>query len=622
MSDPLFGSGIRMNGAWATHVSAAAETGFLATLRTVPGLTRFTLGIAWAADRAALLTAGVAHLVRAAAGAAGLLAVNAALTALLAPGDPPGRVAAAVPALLVVAALAAAGALAEAVATAAGGRLAPRVQRLAEQRLLEGVARAELAVVDDGAFHRSLAGAKLGVRATEQLTSTVLSAAGSLAGVVAVAGVAGALHPLLLPLLLLAVVPQAWRAMSVARWGHASAVRSLNGNRQKQVLADVLVERGAAAEELRVHGLADVLLGHYRRLAAALEAERARLARAEAGAGLLADAAGGLATVLAFAALGWLLLTGRMDPSTAGTSIFAVTKVTGLLTTVLLQGNGLYTHGLFVADYQRTVRRVTEHAIAPGGPAGPAPARIELRDVHFTYPGSDQPALTGVDLTLRRGEVIALVGVNGSGKSTLARIVAGLHRPSRGTVTWDGADRHDVFAQVAWIAQDFPRWPFTARQNVTLGRPSASADEGRLDRAGSFAGAGELVAGLPEGWETLLARDFQGGTDLSGGQWQRLALARAHFRAAPVLICDEPTAALDPEAEIESFTRLMDLARDGRMVVLITHRLGSVRYADRIYVLDAGAVAESGTHDELMARGGRFARMYAAQQRQYAERTA
>ncbi|GGM55344.1 ABC transporter ATP-binding protein [Dactylosporangium sucinum] len=618
MSDPLFGSGIRMNGAWATHVSAAAETGFLATLRTVPALTRFTLGIAWAADRAALVAAGVAHLVRAVAAAAGLVAVNHALAALLASG----RVAAAVPALLVVAALAAGGSCAQALAVAAEGRLAPRVQRLAEERLLDGVARAELAVVEDGAFHRSLAGAQLGVRATEQLTATVLSAAGSLAGVVAVAGVLGALHPLLLPLLLLAVVPQAWRAMTVARLGHASAVRSLNGNRQKQVLADVLVERGAAAEEIRVHGLAGVLLGHYRRLARALEAERARLARVEAGAGLLADAAGGLATALAFAALGWLLVTGRMDLSTAGTSILAVTRVTGLLTSVLLQGNGLYTHGLFVADYQRTVQRVTEHAIVPGTTtAGPAPARIELRDVHFTYPGSDHPALSGVDLTLRPGEVIALVGVNGSGKSTLARLIAGLHRPSRGTVTWNGVDLPRDFSQVAWIAQDFPRWPFTARHNVTLGRPSEAGPGDRLERAAAFAGADTVVAGLPEGWDTLLARDFQGGTDLSGGQWQRLALARAHFRAAQLLICDEPTAALDPEAEVESFTRLMDLARDGQTVVLITHRLGSVRYADRIYVLDAGAVVESGTHDELMARGGRFARMYAAQQRQYAERT-
>ena len=205
------------------------------------------------------------------------------------------------------------------------------------------------------------------MRATEQLTATVLSAIGSLIGLVAVAGVLSVLHPLLLPLLVLAVVPQAWKAMTVARWAHASAVRSLNSTRQKDVLADLLVERGAPAEEIRVHGLAGFLLGHYRRLAALLEAERTRLSRRQAGAEIVADAASGLARTVAYLALAWLLVSGAVALATAGTAVFAITRVTSYLTSMLMQFNGLYTHGLFAANYQRTLSQLDAQSRPSGG---------------------------------------------------------------------------------------------------------------------------------------------------------------------------------------------------------------------------------------------------------------
>ncbi|MFB7868057.1 ABC transporter ATP-binding protein [Streptomyces sp. NPDC056069] len=621
--DPLYGSGIRMNGAWVSHVSAASEVGFWTTARSLPSLAWFALRTSWRADRRALLSVGLAQVVQAAVSAFGLLAVNKVLIGLLAAGPTPERVRAAVPALMMVGLVLAVGSLMRALATAAQGRLSPKVQRSAEQRMLEHASRVELSVLEDGAFQRSLAGAKLGVTATQQLTSSVLSSAGALLSVAAMASAVSMLHPLLVPLLLLAVIPQAWKAVTTARWEYLSAMKWMNRSRQKSVLAEVLTAQGAPAEEIRVHGLADFLLSHYRRLAGALEDERSRLAKAQAMVGVFADAAGGIARVLTYVALGWLLVTGAVPLATAATAVIAITRVTGQLTSLLLQFNDLYTHGLFVADYTRTLDQAAAHAIAVDGQeASEHPSHISVRNVHFTYPGSDEPAVQGVDLDLRRGEIIALVGVNGSGKSTLARLLAGLHRPEVGTITWDGVEvsslnRASLFSRVAWIGQDFHRWPFTARLNATLGRPGTENEEDRLAAAATFAEADEIVAALPDRWETLLARNFEGGVNLSGGQWQRMALARGHFRDAQILICDEPTAALDPITEIETFDKLMRLAGNGQTVVLITHRLGSIRYADRIYHLEGGRLTEAGTYDQLMALGGSFARMYQAQRHQY-----
>jgi ATP-binding cassette, subfamily B, bacterial len=624
MGDPLFGSGIRMNGAWANHMSASAEVGFWATARVTPTLTRFAIGLAWRADRGVLIAAAMAALVQAGMGALGVLAVNEVLARLLSADPTADRIQAAAPAVLAVGGCAAIGSLARGIATAAEGRLAPKVTHVAEQRLLEHVSRAELTVLEDGDFQRALTGSRLGVRAAEGLLTTILAVIGSLVGLAAMAGVLAVLHPLLVPLLILAVLPQAWKALATARWGHASAVRSLNATRQKDLLAELLVEPGAKAEEIRIHGFADFLLNHYRRLATALEAERARLARDQAGAGVLADAVGGVAKTLTYVALAWLMMTGRVAVAAAGTTVYAIMRVTTYLASSLMQFNGLYRHSLFVGDYQRVLRQLADEAIPIGGRSLAAKSsRIELRNVHFGYPGSDRSALCGVDLHLAPGEVVALVGANGSGKTTLARLIAGLHQPQQGTIRWDGtdvrdADRRQLFSCVAWIGQDFPRWPFTARINTTVGRQRYADDAARLARAATFAGADDLIARLPEGWDTLLARDFQGGTNISGGEWQRLALARGHFRDAQILICDEPTAALDPLTEIETFRRLMDLAGAEQSIVLISHRLGSVRHADRIYVLHSGQIIESGTFEQLMSLGGEFARMFDLQKHQYA----
>jgi ABC-type multidrug transport system fused ATPase/permease subunit len=229
----------------------------------------------------------------------------------------------------------------------------------------------------------------------------------------------------------------------------------------------------------------------------------------------------------------------------------------------------------------------------------------------------------GVSLTVRRGEVLALVGENGSGKTTLAKLMAGLYTPQRGRIRWDGVDlagidQDSLCDRVAVVLQDPARWPLTARHNVTIGRPErADADDGvLLDAVAAAASADAVVAGLPYGWDTLLSKKFAHGQDLSVGQWQRIGVARALYRDAPLLICDEPTAALDARAEAAVYESLRRLAA-GRTVVLITHRLASVRHADQIAVLHRGRLVELGDHDALMAAGGRYAELYTLQAAAY-----
>jgi ABC-type multidrug transport system fused ATPase/permease subunit len=237
----------------------------------------------------------------------------------------------------------------------------------------------------------------------------------------------------------------------------------------------------------------------------------------------------------------------------------------------------------------------------------------------YTYPGAGTPAVREVSLELRPGQVVALVGLNGSGKTTLANLLAGLHPPDSGRLLHDGLPVTDLTAhraRTAVVFQDFTRYKFPALDNIAFGRPHTTADPTRVREAARQAGALEFLTELPDSLHTPLGKEFTGGTDLSGGQWQRLALARAFYRDAPLVILDEPTAALDAQAEDRLFTRLRRLFT-GRTVVLISHRLRSVRHADRIYVLHAGRVVEEGNHETLLRADGHYATLFRTQASAY-----
>jgi ATP-binding cassette, subfamily B, bacterial len=261
----------------------------------------------------------------------------------------------------------------------------------------------------------------------------------------------------------------------------------------------------------------------------------------------------------------------------------------------------------------------------PARPSGRKPpgdfSRISVRDVCFTYPGRTTPVLDGVDLDIARGEVVALVGENGCGKTTLAKILCSLYRPSKGTIRWDDTDVADcdpagVRSRIAIVFQDFVQYPsLTAAENIGIGLPAKMGDQAAIVEAAQRAGAHEAIEALPKGYDTVMSRQF-GGADLSTGQWQRVALARAFLRDAPLVVLDEPTAALDPRAERDLFEAVASLY-ESRSALLISHRLSSVRFAHRICVLAGGRITESGTHEDLLAAGGAYAELFELQARSY-----
>ena len=262
-------------------------------------------------------------------------------------------------------------------------------------------------------------------------------------------------------------------------------------------------------------------------------------------------------------------------------------------------------------------------AARPTRPAPREPQLVEASSVSFTYPTRTEPSLVDASLELARGEVVALVGENGSGKTTFAKLLAGLYRPEGGAITWDGQDTGEfdpatVHERVAVIFQDFVRYQLSAQENIAMGEHTRFDDTDAVSRAAQAAGIESAIQGLNLGYDTLLGPEYYGGSDLSGGQWQRIALARAFFRDAPIVILDEPTASLDPRAEAALYSSMGELFA-GRGVLLISHRFGSVRTADRIYVLREGRVVEQGNHTDLMGADGYYAELFRLQASRYVD---
>ena len=612
-------SGLDYHFAAERHDTAAMSTGFLAMLRRLPRLLATGIGLAWQADPVCLVAAVSAQLVSGVMQAFGLLAAADALGAVLSPGSPAERLRLALPALAMVVAAGAARSLLRAATSALQARLGPRVDRIANTRILRLATRVETAAFDDPAFVDDLEAARRGASSARQLVDAMVSTMTAIAQLVAAAGVLGVLHPVLVPLLALSAVPQGFAAVRAARAGHASFLARLRHMRRTHLLGSYLTSRQAAAE-IRAFVLGDYLLEHYRAVARDEESEQARVGRQQAGIHLLGDAVAGLATGAVYAVLVALIYVGTMPLAVAGAAALAIRTGRGSLTALIGCVNQIYEDGLYLGEYDSWCAAAA--ARVPPTRIRPAPAvftEVRAQHVTYTYPRTDRPALRDVSLTLRRGEVVALVGENGSGKSTLAKVLAGLYEPDTGQVSWDGVplddlDRETVWHRIALVPQQFTEWPMSARLNIAVGRVE------RLDRDGDdgiyaaarASGAHDLITALPQGYETLLARDYQGGTDLSGGQWQRLAIARAIYRDAPLLIADEPSSNLDARAEADLFEQIRAMAR-GRTVLLITHRLASVRSADRIYVLEDGRVTDHGTHDDLMRRGGMYAELYTLQ---------
>jgi ATP-binding cassette subfamily B protein len=463
------------------------------------------------------------------------------------------------------------------------------------------------------------------VRDTGDLIAGLVSASAAIV-------TAGLLHPVLAPVVLLAALPQGWASVRSARLMFDWVVR-MNSARRRIGVTSRLITQREPATEVRAFTTQAVLLAEHRRIGDVITAESARLERDRTVVQLIGRTVSGVGTGLAYAVLALLLYAGGMPLALAGAAALAMRMAGQAVGNAIYEINHLYEASFYLDLY----RSCLADAAARRRPPATArlrgtPAEITLTGVSFRYPGQEQRAVDDVTATFRRGEVIALVGENGSGKSTLAKLITGLYLPESGTVAWDGidiatVDEHELHDRIAMVLQEPLRWPMTATNNVRIGRLDRPDPGGvRLTDAAARSGTDAVVADLPDGWSTVLSRHFQGGRDLSGGQWQRISVARGLYRDAPLVIADEPTAALDARAEHAVFAALRGLAApgqsaDGRITVLVTHRLANVRHADQILVLERGRLTEHGTHEQLMARRGTYHDLFTLQARAYADGT-
>ncbi len=259
----------------------------------------------------------------------------------------------------------------------------------------------------------------------------------------------------------------------------------------------------------------------------------------------------------------------------------------------------------------------------PNALLAPRPIRrgFEFRNVSFAYPGTERKVLKNFNFSLHPGERIALIGENGQGKTTVVKLITRLYDPTEGEILLDGVDLRefsleDLHKEIGVIFQDFMRYEMTARENISIGRVELPHTEADIENAAQKSLAAGVVAKLQHGYDQVLGRRFEGGVDLSGGEWQKIALARAYLRDAQLLILDEPTAALDAKSELEVFQRFAELT-EGKMALLISHRFSTVRMADRIVVLEGGRLVEEGNHQQLIALSGRYAEMFEMQAASY-----
>jgi ATP-binding cassette, subfamily B, bacterial len=387
-----------------------------------------------------------------------------------------------------------------------------------------------------------------------------------------------------------------------------------------------ILTRDAHVKEVKLFGLGPLVLSRYRALFTRFFVEDRKLAVRRFGAGVLF----GLVSLVAFygmyAAMAGRAAVGAITLGDLTLYIAVFRQGQGAIQAVLSAVGGMYEDALFMQSLFAFLSIPTggeRPRLTPPRTLARGEAHLlELDHVSFRYPGRSEWALRDVSLTLAPGQTLGLVGENGAGKSTIVKLLLRLHEPTEGAIRWGGVDLRDLDpadlrARIGAVFQDFVRYQFTAAENVGLGEPSRLSDREHLELAARRGGAAELVAALPQGWDTVLGGWFERGHELSAGQWQKLAVARAFMREdAELLILDEPTASIDAEGEHELFERFRQLAK-GRSAIVISHRFSTVRLADQIAVLHGGRVEELGSHRALLERDGRYAHLFRLQARGY-----
>jgi ATP-binding cassette subfamily B protein len=485
-------------------------------------------------------------------------------------------------------------------------------------RLMEHAATLDLEDFEDSELQDRLDRARRQTTGRTTLMTQLFGQAQDLVTIVSFAAGLVVYAPWLIALLLVALVPA---FLGEAHFNAQSYSLNYVRTPERREL-DYVRQTGASVEtakEVKIFGLTSFLIERYRTLAGQIYEDNRRLATHRALWGGLLTAIGTVGYYVAYAFIAWRTLRGDFSIGDLTFLAGSFRRLRNLLEDLLIgftqvAGQALYLDDLF------SFFEIEAEIVSPPNPRPfPMPIRqgFTFEDVGFRYPGAERWAVRHLSFTLRAGEVLALVGENGAGKTTLVKLLARLYDSDEGRILLDGYDLREydldeLRANIGVIFQDFMRYNFTAGENIAVGRIEARDDHARIVTAAERSLADEVIEKLPRGYDQLIGKRFRNGVDLSGGEWQKVAIARAYMRDAQVLILDEPTAALDARSEFEIFQRFKELS-EGKTAVLISHRFSSVRMADRILVLAEGQLEAEGTHEELLAQGGRYAELFELQ---------
>ena len=488
-------------------------------------------------------------------------------------------------------------------------------------RLMRHAAELDLDQFEDSAFYDKLERARRQTLSRSVLMSQVLAQGQDTVTLVLLAGGLVAFQPWLLGLLLLAVVPA---FLGESHFNERSYSLSHSWTPERREL-DYLRQTGASdetAKEVKIFGLSDFLINRFSTLSDQFYAQNKVLALRRAGWGTVFAAIGAAGYYGAYLyiikqAVGGTISIGQLT-FLAGSFARLRALLEGILSRFSQVADGaLYLQDFF--DFFQITPRIVRPTAGQAARPFPQPIRqgFTFEDVGFRYKNAEKWALRHLSFELRAGEKLALVGENGAGKTTLVKLLARLYDPSEGRILLDGHDLREydpaeLRQEIGVIFQDFVRFQLPAGQNLAVGRIEERQNQPRIEQAAHQSLADSVIAKLPLGYDQMIGRRFNGGVDLSGGEWQKIALGRAYMREAQLLILDEPTAALDARAEYEVFERFKELTQ-GKTAVLISHRFSTVRMADRILVVEHGRVQEIGSHEELLARGGRYAELFQLQ---------